>query len=47
MRFVTLFPKGSNIHLMKDVGQIPYNLFKYHGIETVLVSDNIFGGGIY
>lgn len=47
MRFVTLFPQGENIHLIKDVGQIPYCLHKYHGVEASLVSDNIYMDGPY
>lgn len=47
MRFVTLFPKGSNVHLIKDVGQIPYMLKKEYGIEAVLVSNNIKKDGFY
>lgn len=41
MRFVTLFPQGSNIHLIKDVGQIPYTLKKEFGVDTALVSGRI------
>lgn len=30
MKFVTLYPEGSNTELVKDVGQIPYFLQKYY-----------------
>lgn len=41
MRFVTLFPQGTNIHLLKDVGQIPFTLKKEFGIDAALVSNDI------
>lgn len=47
MRFVTLFPKGSNVHLIKDVGQIPYTLAKKFNIDAVLVSNHINMQGPY
>lgn len=46
MRFVTLFPQISNIHLVKDVGQIPYTLRREFGIETVLASRKICADSI-
>lgn len=40
MKFVTLFPNATNIHLIKDVGQIPYTLKAKFGIDAVLVTGN-------
>lgn len=37
-RFVTIFPYTENVHLLKDVGAIPYSFHKYLGYEGVLVS---------
>ena len=37
MRFVTLFPKAQNVHLVKDIGMIPWLLRKNHGIDSELV----------
>lgn len=36
MRFVTLFLKTENVHLIKDVGMIPYRLYKDHGFDCTL-----------
>ena len=36
-RFVTLFPVVRNVHLSKDLGQIPYHLHASHGYESVVV----------
>ena len=36
-RFVTLFPHAENLHLIKDVGMIPYALHHYAGYESFLV----------
>lgn len=48
MRFVTLFPKASNVHLIKDVGQIPYILTKNHDdIDAILVGNYIDTQGSY
>ena len=33
MRFVTLFLKTKNVHLTKDVGMLPYHLFKDHDLD--------------
>ena len=38
MRFTVLFPNCGNIGLVKDVGQIPYNLGKYFGYQTGIAS---------
>lgn len=38
MRFVTVFLKTENVHLLKDVGMIPYYLFKEHGMECILAT---------
>ncbi|MBK1813883.1 glycosyltransferase [Clostridium sp. YIM B02505] len=37
MNFVTMFPEAQNIHLTKDVGMIPYILFKYYNYNSTLV----------
>lgn len=36
-RFVTLFPRAENIHLIKDVGMVPYALHRYAGYDSSLV----------
>lgn len=36
--FVTLFEKAENIHLIKDVGQIPYLMHYYSGYDATLVT---------
>ncbi len=36
MRFVTLFLKTENVHLIKDVGMIPYHLYKDHGLDCTV-----------
>lgn len=41
MKYVTLYPEISNIELIKDVGQIPYNLHKFYGIDTEIISNNV------
>ncbi|HAG69465.1 MAG TPA: hypothetical protein DCL38_05780 [Lachnospiraceae bacterium] len=38
MRFVTLFLKTENVHLIKDVGMIPYMLYKKYGYQSELVT---------
>ena len=49
-RFVTIFPICENVHLTKDLGQIPYFLHRIYGYDTKIVSyknsehyDNING----
>lgn len=37
-RFVTIFTDTENFHLVKDVGQIPYFMYKTQGYEAELVS---------
>lgn len=37
-RFLTLFPKAENVHLIKDVGMIPYTLSKNHKFTSGLAS---------
>jgi glycosyltransferase involved in cell wall biosynthesis len=37
-RFVTLFPICENVHLTKDLGQIPYFLHKKHAYDSTIVS---------
>ncbi|SKB57325.1 Glycosyltransferase involved in cell wall bisynthesis [Lachnospiraceae bacterium] len=38
MVFVTLFTRLENVHLLKDVGMIPYILNRDYGVESILVS---------
>ncbi|WP_286774797.1 MULTISPECIES: glycosyltransferase family 4 protein [Sphingobacterium] len=35
-RFVCIFPIGENIHLIKDVGMIPYHLYKTNKFESYI-----------
>lgn len=35
--FVTLFPHIENIHIVKDVGMIPYSMNKYFGYDSKIV----------
>lgn len=37
-RFVTLFPETENIHLLKDVGMIPYHLHKQFGYKASIAT---------
>lgn len=37
MNFVTIFPETENIHLIKDVGMIPYIMYKEYGIDSKIV----------
>lgn len=37
-RFVTLFPELENVHLMKDVGLVPYVMFKEFGYDSYIAS---------
>ena len=42
MNFVTLFLPTENFHLTKDVGMIPYIMYKYYGYNSTIVSyDNL------
>lgn len=36
-RFVTFFPPSENVHLTKDVGQVPYILYRDYGFDSTLV----------
>ena len=36
--FVTIFPICENVHLTKDLGQIPYFLHRTHGFDSKIVS---------
>ncbi|MCR5625734.1 MAG: glycosyltransferase [Lachnospiraceae bacterium] len=38
MTFVTLFTRLQNVHLLKDVGMIPYLLYRDYGIDSTIVS---------
>jgi glycosyltransferase involved in cell wall biosynthesis len=35
---VTIFEKAENIHLIKDVGQIPYLMYKYFDYDSTLIA---------
>ncbi len=37
MRFVTLFLRMKNVHLLKDVGMIPYMLMRDYGVDSTMV----------
>lgn len=37
-KFVTIFPICENVHLVKDLGQIPYFLYKNHGYDASIVT---------
>ncbi|MDH6358707.1 glycosyltransferase family 4 protein [Parabacteroides sp. PF5-9] len=37
-RFVSLFPGSENMHLLKDVGMIPYVLYRDYGYDSTLVT---------
>lgn len=36
--FVTIFEKTENIHLVKDVGQIPYLMYKYFDYDSTIIT---------
>jgi len=36
--FITIFEKCENIHLIKDVGQIPYLMYRYFGFKSKIVT---------
>lgn len=36
-RFVTLFPAATNVHLLKDVGMIPFCMYRDYGYHATLV----------
>lgn len=38
IRFVTIFPRCENVHLIKDVGMIPYIMHKFYGYESTIVA---------
>lgn len=37
IRFITMLPKLENIHLVKDVGMIPYSLKKYYEYDSGII----------
>lgn len=47
INFVTLFPEGKNIELIKVVGQIPYNINKKEDVRAVLAMGEINLNGYY
>lgn len=38
--FVTIFPPAENIHLIKEIGMIPYLMFKNYGFDSYVASYN-------
>jgi len=38
IHFYTLFPPAENVHILKDVGMIPYVLYRDYGYESTLVA---------
>lgn len=40
LNFVTIFPPGENVHLSKDVGQIPYIFAKEFGFNSLLITES-------
>ena len=34
MKFVTLYPETKNVHLVKDIGMLPYKLHKLYGYDS-------------
>jgi len=38
MRFITIFPKCENIHLVKDVGMVPFILHKFYNFKSTIAS---------
>ena len=38
IRFTTMFPLIENIHLVKDVGMIPYSMKKYFNYDSSIVT---------
>lgn len=36
--FITIFEKTENIHLIKDVGQIPYLMYKYFDYDSTIIT---------
>ncbi len=38
MKFVTLFLKTENVHLLKDVGMIPYLLYRNHHVDASIAT---------
>jgi glycosyltransferase involved in cell wall biosynthesis len=43
-KFLTIFPNSENVHLIKDVGMIPYTLHKEYGYDSTIAS---FENGAY
>ena len=37
-RFVTIFPPSENVHLTKDVGEVPYVMFRDYGFDATLAT---------
>lgn len=35
-RFLCIFPQAENIHLIKDVGMVPFVLYKYYGWDSTI-----------
>ena len=39
-KFITIFHRLKNLHLVKDVGQIPYHLHKNYGYDSQIITYN-------
>ncbi len=39
MVFVTLFTRLKNVHLLKDIGMVPYHMYREHGFTSVIVTN--------
>jgi len=37
-RFVTIYPSSENVHLTKDVGEVPYVMFRDYGFDATLAT---------
>ena len=43
-KFLTIFPNAENVHLIKDVGMIPYTLHREYGYDSTIAS---YKNGVY
>lgn len=39
-KFITIFDRAKNFHLVKDVGQLPYHMYKEYNYDSTLVTCN-------
>jgi glycosyltransferase involved in cell wall biosynthesis len=37
LKFVSIFPQSQNVHLIKDVGMVPYSMYRFCGYDGTLV----------